>query len=201
MSKPLWACLVCGEDFTRRSSAERHRDTVHQGNSLIVRFVDYLAGRASGIYAAPIDPPRLLKRARPQFGKTPNGDLVNATDVIVAENMIKDSCWYTNTNKNLSKANPSYLEYLSNRSSNEMTNRLDESFRNLQKLLQLKTLMNRHSNQEIPFFLPTINISKPLCSTGILPSSNISNVRTKFDHFFDPVARMIVLKNALLRSY
>lgn len=25
MSKALWACSLCREDFTRRSSAERHR--------------------------------------------------------------------------------------------------------------------------------------------------------------------------------
>src|SRR5215472_10610054 len=139
MSKALWACSLCGEDFTRRSSAERHRYTVHQGNSLIVRFVDYLAGRSSGIYAAPIDPPRLLKGARPEFGKTPNGD----------------------TNKNLSKLNPSYLQYLSNESSNEMMN-IDETFINLQNLLQLKMIMNRYSNQQIPFFLPLMNNSNPL---------------------------------------
>jgi hypothetical protein len=150
MSKALWACSVCGEDFTRRSSAERHRYDVHQGNSLVVRFVDYLAGRASGIYPEPIDPPRLLRRARPQFGKTPNGHLVNPNDVIVTDNRVNGFCWYPNTNV---------------------------------FLLQLKTLMNQHSNQEIPFFQPPMNISNPLCSTGILPYANISKVRTRFDHF------------------
>ena len=194
MSKALWACSLCGEDFTRRSSAERHRYTVHQGNSLIVRFVDYLAGRSSGIYAAPIDPPRLLKRARPEFGKTPNGDFVNATDVIVAENTIKDPYWYINTNKNLSKLNPCYLQYLSNESSNEMTN-IDETFINLQNLLQLKMIMNRYSNQQIPFFLPLMNNSNPLCSTGIFPYANSSRVRS--DHFFDTMIRMIMLKDLL----
>ncbi|HXX96604.1 MAG TPA: hypothetical protein VEL11_05750 [Candidatus Bathyarchaeia archaeon] len=183
MSKALWACSLCGEDFTRRSSAERHRYTVHQGNSLIVRFVDYLAARSSGIYAAPIDPPRLLKRARPEFGKTPNGDFVDANDV-----------WYTNTNKNLSKLNPSYLQYLSNESSNEMTN-IDETFINLQNLLQLKMIMNRYSNQQIPFFLTLMNNSNPLCSTGIFPYANSSRVRS--DHFFDTMIRMIMLKDLL----
>ena len=33
MSKALWACSLCGEDFTRRSSAERHRNNLHQGRS------------------------------------------------------------------------------------------------------------------------------------------------------------------------
>ena len=201
MSKALWACSVCGEDFTRRSSAERHRDNVHQGNSLVVRFIDYLAGRASGFYPTPIDPPRISKRARPQFGKTPNDPLFNATDVVVADNRIKDICWYTNMNKNLSKMNPIFWQHLSNQSSNEMPGRLDESFRNLQKLVQFKTIMNRCSNQEIPFFLPPMNISKPLCSTGILPYANSSKVRTRIDYFFDPIIRMNMLKGILQRSY
>ncbi len=71
MSKALWACSLCGEDFTRRSSAERHRNNIHQGRSSLVRFVEYLAGRASGLYPRPIDPPRLARRGRrPQFGRT-----------------------------------------------------------------------------------------------------------------------------------
>jgi hypothetical protein len=64
MSKALWACTLCGEDFTRRSSAERHRNNIHQGRSGIVRFVEYLAGIASKLYPRPIDPPRLARRAR-----------------------------------------------------------------------------------------------------------------------------------------
>ncbi len=124
MSKALW------EDFTRRSSAERHSGDVHGGNSLVVRFVDYLAGRASAIYLTAIDPPRLLKKARPQFGKTPNDDLSNA-NVVVADDRIKDICWYTNMNKNLSKMNSIFLVHLSHQSSNEMPSRLAESFRNL----------------------------------------------------------------------
>jgi hypothetical protein len=152
-----------------------------------------LAGRASGIYPAPIDPPRLLRRARPQFGKTLNGHLVNPNDGIITDNRAKDFYWYLDTNI--------FLQPLSNQSSNEMPSCSDESFRNLQKLEQLKTLMNRHSNQEIPLLQPPMNISNPLCSTGILPYANISKVRTRFDHFFDPIIRMIMLKNALQRSY
>jgi hypothetical protein len=179
MSKPTWACSVCGEDFTRRSSAERHRDNVHQGNSLVIRFVDYLAGRASGIYPTPNNPPRLL-RTRPQFGKTPNGHLVRATP----DNSINDFGWYTNMNTNLHRMDPIFFQHLSNQSSNQMSSRLDEFFTNLQKMLQLKTMMNQNSNQEIPF-LPTMNVSRPLCYTGILPYANISKVRTGFDYYFD----------------
>jgi hypothetical protein len=195
MSKPTWACSVCGEDFTRRSSAERHRDNVHQGNSLVIRFVDYLAGRASGIYPTPIDPPRLLRTTRPQFGKTPNDHLVRA----IPDNSIKDFGWYTNMNTNLSRMDPSFFQHLSNQSSNQMPSPLDEFFTNLQKMLQLKTIMNHISNQEIPYLVPTMNVSRPLCSTGILPYANISTykVRTGFDHYFDTIIKINMLKNLL----
>jgi hypothetical protein len=194
MSKPLWACSVCGEDFTRRSSAERHRDNVHQGNCLVVRFVDYLAGRASGIYPTPIDPPRLLRRTGPQFGSalTPNGHLVRATDITVADNSIKDFGWYTNTNKNLSRMDPIFLQHLSNQSSNQMPSRQDEFLTNLQKILQLKTIMNQNSNQEIPYLLSTMNVSRP-CSAAILPYANNSKVRTGFDLLFDTIIKMHIL--------
>jgi hypothetical protein len=43
LSKALWACLVCGEDFTRRTSGERHRMNVHEGKSIVIRFVEYIA--------------------------------------------------------------------------------------------------------------------------------------------------------------
>jgi hypothetical protein len=64
MSKPLFACTVCGEDFTRKSSAQRHKVRVHNGKSNIVRFVDYLAGRVSSIYPIPIMPPRLQSKKK-----------------------------------------------------------------------------------------------------------------------------------------
>jgi hypothetical protein len=193
MSKPTWACSVCGEDFTRRSSAERHRDNVHQGNSLVIRFVDYLAGRGSGIYPTPIDPPRLLRTTRPQFGKTPNGHLVRATP----DYSIKDFGWYANMNTNLSRMDPIFFQHLSNQSSNQTPSRADEFFTNLQKMLQLKTIMNQNSNQEIPYFLPTMNVSRPLCFTGILPYANISKVGTGFDHYFNTIIKINMLKNLL----
>jgi hypothetical protein len=72
MSKPLFVCTVCAEDFTRKSSAHRHKDHVHNGQCRIVRFLDYLAGRVSGIYPIPIMPPRLLRRNKVSKRYFPN---------------------------------------------------------------------------------------------------------------------------------
>ena len=65
MSKPLWACSICGEDFTRKSSAKRHGFNVHDEKGLVVRYTDYLVGRMSGQYPKPIEPPRLSERYPP----------------------------------------------------------------------------------------------------------------------------------------
>src|ERR671930_389443 len=62
MKKPNWACTLCGMYSSRKDSVKRHVKTQHNGNSLIVTFVDYLAGRVSGIYL-PRAPPTYEKKA------------------------------------------------------------------------------------------------------------------------------------------
>jgi hypothetical protein len=63
MSKPSYVCVTCGEDFTRRTSAERHKanPNIHSnGNCNIVRFIDYVIGIARGTYQEPsMRPPPL----------------------------------------------------------------------------------------------------------------------------------------------
>jgi hypothetical protein len=141
MSKALWACSLCGEDFTRRSSAERHRNNVHQGRSDLVRYVEYLAGRASGLYSTPIDPPRLARRGKPPFGKTSK----------------IDGRWQIFTTSNQSK--------------NDRGNPLDDIIPNVEKFLHLRTLMNQLSNYSIPLYLPVkcapMNIPKAVAFRGV----------------------------------
>jgi hypothetical protein len=64
MSKPLWVCIICGEDFTRKSSGKRHRDNrnIHNERPVIVRYIEYIMGQAKGDYPPPITPPRLQGR-------------------------------------------------------------------------------------------------------------------------------------------
>jgi hypothetical protein len=63
MSKPSYICVTCGEDFTRKTSAERHKanPNIHSnGNCNIVRFIEYIIGIAKGTYEEPsMPPPRL----------------------------------------------------------------------------------------------------------------------------------------------
>ena len=64
MSKPQWVCIICGEDFTRKSSGKRHRDntSIHNERPFIIRYTEYIIGRVKGDYPPPIIPPRLQRR-------------------------------------------------------------------------------------------------------------------------------------------
>lgn len=52
-TKQNWACALCGETFTRRSSGTRHNLNLHSGVSMVVRFTDYVSGVISGKYKPP----------------------------------------------------------------------------------------------------------------------------------------------------
>ena len=52
-TKQNWACALCGETFTRRSSGTRHNLNLHSGVSMVVRFTDYVIGVISGKYKPP----------------------------------------------------------------------------------------------------------------------------------------------------
>jgi hypothetical protein len=75
MSKPNWACSVCGMYSSRRWSVERHILNLHNGISNVVPFVDYLVGRKSGFY---------LPKFRPTFVKK------NATKTVTVMDTFKD---------------------------------------------------------------------------------------------------------------
>jgi hypothetical protein len=56
ISAHRWVCTICGDSFTRRSSAIRHNGNLHAGNSMIVRPFEYMIGRQNGTYTKPNDP-------------------------------------------------------------------------------------------------------------------------------------------------
>lgn len=80
MSKPSFICVTCGEDFTRKTSAKRHKanPNIHDnGNCTIVRFIEYVVGIAKGIYEEPsMLPPRLSsKRNKKRKNKIFEGNI------------------------------------------------------------------------------------------------------------------------------
>src|SRR6266487_5348011 len=89
MSKPNWACSGCGMYSSRRWSVERHILNLHNGNSNVVSFVDYLAGRQSGFY---------LPKFRPTFVKK------NATKTVTVMDTFKDELLKGFASKAVNKA-------------------------------------------------------------------------------------------------
>jgi hypothetical protein len=53
MSKINYVCATCGQDFTRRCSANRHNNRFHFGNGIIVRTLEYIIGRINGQFLPP----------------------------------------------------------------------------------------------------------------------------------------------------
>jgi hypothetical protein len=61
MSKTLFVCVRCAQDFTREYGANRHNDNHHLARSLIVDFKEYIIGRIKGTIPPPTElPPRLI---------------------------------------------------------------------------------------------------------------------------------------------
>lgn len=77
MSKPLFVCMKCGQDFTREYGARRHNRIHHLGRSPVVGYTDYIIGRSGGNIPPPTEiPPRLLA-IRKRKGKMMKNGLAN----------------------------------------------------------------------------------------------------------------------------
>jgi hypothetical protein len=74
MGRPSYVCATCSEHFTRKYSARRHNQNLHNGAAEIVRLIDYLAGRSSGQYRP--DNPFWYKRSNHNIGSLTVADSV-----------------------------------------------------------------------------------------------------------------------------
>ena len=65
MSKPLYVCTICSEDFTRKSDSDRHNQKFHSGKGQIIGFIDYIIGRIKNAITPPVElTPRLAAARR-----------------------------------------------------------------------------------------------------------------------------------------
>jgi hypothetical protein len=53
MGKVNYVCATCGQDFTRRCSANIHNNHFHFGNGIIVRVLKYIIGRINSQFLPP----------------------------------------------------------------------------------------------------------------------------------------------------
>jgi hypothetical protein len=69
MSKPLFVCMKCGQDFTREYGARRHNRIHHLGRSPVVGYTEYIIGRSGGTIPPPTEIPPRLFAIRKRKGK------------------------------------------------------------------------------------------------------------------------------------
>jgi hypothetical protein len=48
MSKAIWACHSCGQDFMRKTSAVSHISNLHDEGIFLVLYTEYMAGMQHG---------------------------------------------------------------------------------------------------------------------------------------------------------
>jgi hypothetical protein len=82
---------------SRKSSVKRHIQNIHSGNALYVSFVDYLAGRKSGIYW-PVLPPTYQKKYNETNSKV---DYLNIMSEEVLRQCIRQKMGTPPNNSNL----------------------------------------------------------------------------------------------------
>jgi hypothetical protein len=135
--------VVCGEDFTRNSSAKRHKRIVHQGNCLIVRHIEYLAGRASGLYPEPRTPPRMSRKRKIikfQHGNNDNNtQLQQSTPLFPISDSIADEVWCGNAPKT-----NGWNNYIHNNIESE-TDPVDQALSIVRKGVEFKNLLEELS--------------------------------------------------------
>ena len=72
MSKPLFVCVTCAQDFTREFDARRHNKNHHVEMAQITNYTEYIIGRARGTIPPPTEfPPRLTAIRKRKRAKNP----------------------------------------------------------------------------------------------------------------------------------
>jgi hypothetical protein len=86
--KQTWVCSECGQGLTRKGSAIRHNNNLHDGQASVVRPYEYIIGRLNGNFHVPKDP--LTYRHRKEntlFHQNPTNDNNNHfTSKLIADN-------------------------------------------------------------------------------------------------------------------
>jgi hypothetical protein len=165
MSKPVWACPTCGEDFTRKSSAMRHSSKLHNGRVFPIRYIDYLTGRQSGQYPPPLTPPRLL-RSRTKMRSNRSNNHLTVADSSRGEFSLPKDMEFNDDSR--------YIDQSFARATHQI-DPIDETTKLVRQYVEYQSAYNR-LNQAHNSWLPSINadsfssrmsIAKPIGFSGI----------------------------------
>jgi hypothetical protein len=135
MGRPNYVCATCSEHFTRKYSANRHNQNLHNGAAEIVRLIDYLAGRSSGQYTP--NHPFWYKRSNPynKIGPATIADSVG--------NTFEPTCLRQQAPLGISQYSPSAI-YRPLPAIDKQTYGSGLSQDAIQKIQELKRLLNKH---------------------------------------------------------
>jgi hypothetical protein len=168
MVNPLaktWMCSLCGQGFTRRTSARRHNDHLHSAQSIIMRPTEYLVGRLQGQLPSPQDP---LNYRRPGPHHLRNEPSMIAHDNYGKPNPPPNDNFSKSSNPNddnsSSRFEPKYLKNTHSSTSNQ----LSIGF----KLQELAVLMNKHlPSNEVKLYLTWTNFNLNAGNVDVLDAN------------------------------
>ena len=72
MADKNFVCTICSQTFTRMWRGKVHNTNLHGGQGEIVRMIDYMVGRLSGLYV-PSNPSNYRQNNPNLFAKAPKG--------------------------------------------------------------------------------------------------------------------------------
>lgn len=189
MSKPLFVCMKCGQDFTREYGARRHNRIHHLGRSPVVGYTEYIIGRSRGTIPPPTDiPPRLLavRKRKGKMMKNGPANIRTKSPFTVYPDSTSD-----NPISHKDVLSPDVLD-----TQPKKNEPLDEILANYSDMVQLMNLLKVLSG----------NTNMPLLPTAVAPISNI-NSQTSESSFlgdiitnFKNLARLQVLVRELSNS-
>jgi hypothetical protein len=163
-----WTCATCSQGFTRRTSARRHNDRLHNRQAVIIRPTEYVIGRLSGQIPRPQDP---LRYRRPGMYRLHN------EPQMVAHNMRDRNDSYDSTESTFSPGpgtGSKSTESLASTSNDQMIINT--------KLNELAILLHRNCKPEhVSLFLSGISANVNAGKTDVL-DAYLSLFRTLDKH-------------------
>jgi hypothetical protein len=158
--KCSWVCSICGEGFTRRTSARRHNSNLHSGEATIIRPSEYVIGRLNGQYSYPNDPLSYRRRTMnsnkvnnkgnrgtilpPYYHEDPNDSNFTDKKFGFGESLLSDPDLGTRSLMHPQDEDSSQPQYNTTAEKGSPSCDLHKLLERSSKLEELKILLNKH---------------------------------------------------------
>jgi hypothetical protein len=165
MSKPLYVCTICSEDFTRKSDGDRHNHRFHPGKGQIIGSTEYIIGRINNTIAPPVElTPRLAaakRRKKVSFYSKNDGGFTVYPDTMIGAPVLNNES-YRHQSSMPSAEKIDSLTHFSNSQKTQDKSLLDESIDYAKKLKELQCLLRDLSS------------NRSTCSDNFIPPPSVS---------------------------